>query len=174
MYLVVLINHIIPLLLIYIARYYFGFSERKGEVQPSSLGCLGLVCYLPSLFIVGNTTVTISSSVSSLLGVLRTASSNSRCWRLFRFRLRLLRVSRRNGMTKIPNSPKIMKYQMATSNHAMNIKQIATGTSNNHFKATLSLSVIFQIRATDPENDVGAETTIFSDANLLLIYSSIY
>lgn len=72
-------------------------------------------------------------------------------------------------MTKIPNSPKIMKYQMATSDNAMNIRQSAIGTNNNHFKVTLSLSVNFQIRAADPENDVGAETTIFSDANFSLI-----
>ena len=158
----------------FIPTYHFGFSERKGEVQPSALGCLSLMYYLPSLFMVGNITVTISSSVSSLLGLLRTASSNSRCWRLFRFRLRLLRVSRRNGITKMPNSPKMIKYQIATNDHDMNIKQSAIGTSNNHFKVALSLSVIFQIRATDPENDVGAETTIFSDASFSLIFSSVY
>ena len=63
----------------------------------------------------------------------------------------------------------MMKYQIATNDHAMNIRQSATGTNNNHFKVALSLSVIFQIRAADPENDVGAETTIFSDANFSLI-----
>ena len=84
-------------------------------------------------------------------------------------RLRPLRVRIRNGMTKMPNSPKMMKYQIATKDHAMNIRQSAIGTNNIHFKVALSLSVIFQIRAADPENDVGAETTIFSDANFSLI-----
>lgn len=63
----------------------------------------------------------------------------------------------------------MMKYQIATNDHAMNIRQSAIGTNNNHFKVTLSLSVNFQIRAADPENDVGAETTIFSDANFSLM-----
>lgn len=61
----------------------------------------------------------------------------------------------------------MMKYQMATSDQAIKIKQSAIGTSNNHFNAVLSLSVIFQIRAADPEKEVGAETTIFSEANFL-------
>ena len=70
-------------------------------------------------------------------------------------------------MTKIPNSPKIMKYQMATNDHAMNIRHSAIGTNSNHFRVALSLSVIFQIRAADPENDVGADTTIFSEDSFL-------
>ncbi len=74
-------------------------------------------------------------------------------------------------MTKIPNKPKMMKYQTATSDQAIKIKQSAIGTSRSHFKAVLSLSVIFQIRAADPENDVGAEAITFSDAKrLLMIY----
>lgn len=68
----------------------------------------------------------------------------------------------------MPNSPKMMKYQIATKDHAMNIKQSAIGTSNNHFKVALSLSVIFQIRAADPENDVGADMITFSDASFSL------
>ena len=142
---------------------------KKVEVQPSLLGCLCLAYYLPSLFIVGNMTVTISSSVSSLFWLFRTASSNSRCWRLFRLRLRPLRVRRRNGITKIPNSPKIMKYQMATSDHAMNIKQSAIGTSSNHFKRSLSDSVSFQILAAEPENEVGADTITFSEDRFVAI-----
>jgi len=51
----------------------------------------------------------------------------------------------------------------------MHIRQIAIGANTNHFKVALLLSVIFQIRAADPENDVGAEMTIFSDASLSLI-----
>ena len=74
----------------------------------------------------------------------------------------------------MPNSPKMMKYQIATNDHAMNIEQSAIGTSSNHFKRSLSDSVIFHIRAAEPENDVGAETTIFSDANFSLICSSVY
>lgn len=70
----------------------------------------------------------------------------------------------------------MMKYQMATNDHAMNIKHSAIGTNNNHFKVALSLSVIFQIRAADPENDVGAETTIFSNASFsfIIVYISFY
>ena len=60
------------------------------------------------------------------------------------------------------------KYQIATNDHAMKIRPKAIGTSNNHFKRSLSDYVIFQIRAADPENDVGAETTIF----LMLIFRS--
>ena len=70
-------------------------------------------------------------------------------------------------MTKIPNSPKMMKYQIATNDHAMNNKQSATGTSNNHFKISLSDSVSFQILAAEPESDVGADTTIFSEDSFL-------
>ncbi len=87
-------------------------------------------------------------------------------------RLRPLRVSRRNGITKIPNSPMIMKYQIATNDHAMKINISATGTSNSHFNHALSESVIFQMRAAEPENDVGADITTFSDASLLPIYSA--
>ena len=69
----------------------------------------------------------------------------------------------------MPNSPKIMMYQIATKDHAMNIEQSAIGTSSNHFKAALLLSVIRQIRAADPENDVGAETITFSEDSFVAI-----
>ncbi len=72
-------------------------------------------------------------------------------------------------MTKIPNKPKMTKYQIATSDHAIYIKQRAIGTSSSHFKAAFSLSVIRHIRAAEPENDVGAEMITFSDANLSAI-----
>lgn len=62
---------------------------------------------------------------------------------------------------------------MATRDHAINTRQRATGTSSNHLMTALSVLVIFQILAADPEKDVGAETTIFSDASLLLIFSSV-
>ena len=58
----------------------------------------------------------------------------------------------------------MMKYHIATKDQAMHIRQIAIGTNINHFKVALSLSVIFQIRAADPENDVGADMMTFSDA----------
>ena len=76
-------------------------------------------------------------------------------------RLRPLRVRRRNGITKMPNSPKIMMYQIATKDHAMNIEQSAIGTRTSHFTRSLSDSVIFQIRAAEPENEVDAETITF-------------
>ena len=72
-------------------------------------------------------------------------------------------------MTKIPNSPKIMKYQMATNDHAINIKQSAIGTSSNHFKRSLSDSVSFQILAAEPENEVGADTITFSEDSFVAI-----
>lgn len=74
----------------------------------------------------------------------------------------------------MPNSPKMMKYQIATKDHAMNIKQSASGTRTSHFRRSLSDSVIFQIRAAEPENDVGADTITFSDANLSAILSIHY
>lgn len=39
----------------------------------------------------------------------------------------------------------------------MPIKNNASGTSNNHFSRALSASVIFHMRAAEPENDIGAE-----------------
>lgn len=72
-------------------------------------------------------------------------------------------------MTKMPNSPKIMKYQIATNDHAMNIKQSAIGTSSNHFKRSLSDSVSFQILAAGPENEVGADTITFSEDSFVAI-----
>ena len=57
----------------------------------------------------------------------------------------------------------MMKYQIATNDHAMNIEQSAIGTSSNHFKRSLSDSVSFQILAAEPENEVGADTMTFSD-----------
>jgi hypothetical protein len=67
-----------------------------------------------------------------------------------------------------------MKYQMATKDHAMNIKQSAIGTRTSHFRRSLSDSVIFQIRAAEPENEVGADTITFSDASLSAILSIHY
>ena len=58
----------------------------------------------------------------------------------------------------------MMKYQIATNDHAMKIRPKAIGTSNNHFTRSLSDSVIFHIRAAEPENDVGADMMTFSDA----------
>lgn len=66
-----------------------------------------------------------------------------------------------------------MTYQTATRDHATNTRQSAIGTSNSHLTIGLSVLVIFQSRVADPENDVGAEATTFSDANLLLIFSSV-
>lgn len=62
----------------------------------------------------------------------------------------------------------MMMYQIATNDHAMKIRPRAIGTSNDHFKSSLFDFVSFQILAADPENDVGAEMTTFSDANCLL------
>lgn len=76
-------------------------------------------------------------------------------------------------MTKMPNKPKMMKYHIATKHHAIKMRQSAIGTSKNHLSAALSVSVIFHIRAADPEKEVGADTTTFSDASLSLIVSSI-
>lgn len=68
----------------------------------------------------------------------------------------------------------MMKYQIATKDHAMNIKQSAIGTRTNHFRRSLSDSVIFQIRAAEPENDVGADTITFSDDSFVAILSIHY
>lgn len=73
-------------------------------------------------------------------------------------------------MTNIPNNPKIITYHIATSDHAITTRQRAIGTSNSHFNAALFTSVIFQMRAAEPEKDVGADTTTFSDASLSLIF----
>lgn len=74
-------------------------------------------------------------------------------------------------MTNIPNSPKIMKYHIATNDQAISTSNSAIGTSTNHFRRLLSVSVTFQILAADPANEVGAETTTFSDASLFdMIY----
>lgn len=62
---------------------------------------------------------------------------------------------------------------MATRDHATNTKQSTIGTSNSHLTIALSVLVIFQSLAADPENDVGAEATTFSDASLLLIFSGV-
>ncbi len=84
-------------------------------------------------------------------------------------RLRPLRVSRRNGITKIPNSPKITIYHIKTSIHAPMMRHSAIGASNSHLSQTFLAVVIFQMRAAEPEKDVGAEIMIFSDANLSAI-----
>lgn len=62
---------------------------------------------------------------------------------------------------------------MATRDHAINIRQSAIGASSNHLTMALFVLVSFQILAAEPENEVGAATTTFSDANLLLIFSSV-
>lgn len=59
----------------------------------------------------------------------------------------------------------MMTYQMATRDHDTNIRQSAIGTSSSHLTVVLSVLVIFQILAADPENDVGADTTTFSEAS---------
>ena len=69
----------------------------------------------------------------------------------------------------MPNSPKIMMYQIATKDHAMNIEQSAIGTRTSHFTRSLSDSVIFQIRAAEPENEVGADTITFSEDSFVAI-----
>mgnify|MGYP007071066259 CR=1 FL=1 len=74
----------------------------------------------------------------------------------------------------MPNSPKMMKYQIATKDHAMNIKQSAIGTRTSHFRRSLSDSVILQIRAAEPENEVGADTMTFSDDSFVAILSIHY
>lgn len=59
-------------------------------------------------------------------------------------------------------------YQIATNDHAINIKHNATGANRSHFSHALSESVIFHMRAAEPENEVGADITTFSDLSLLL------
>lgn len=56
-----------------------------------------------------------------------------------------------------------MKYHIVTNDQAMNIRLIANGTSTNHFSKLLSVFVSFQIRAAEPENEVGADSTTFSE-----------
>lgn len=63
----------------------------------------------------------------------------------------------------------MMIYQIATSDHAMKIRPRAIGTSNNHFKKSLSDSVSFQILAAEPENEVGADTITFSEDSFVAI-----
>lgn len=66
----------------------------------------------------------------------------------------------------------MITYQIATNDHAMDTRHSAIGTSTSHFSRLLSVSVIFQILAAEPENEVGADTMTFSDASLLPIYSA--
>jgi hypothetical protein len=50
----------------------------------------------------------------------------------------------------------------------MQISMIARGISSSLIH-TLSTVVIFQVRAAEPEKDIGAEMTTFSDASLFLV-----
>jgi hypothetical protein len=65
-----------------------------------------------------------------------------------------------------------MKYHIATNDQAMKTKQSATGMRSSHLSQVLSVSVNFQIRAAEPENDVGADITTRSEASLSLILLS--
>lgn len=58
---------------------------------------------------------------------------------------------------------------MATSIQTHIIRKRANGTRIVHLSNKFSVAVIFQIRAADPEKDVGADITTFSDASLLFI-----
>ena len=69
----------------------------------------------------------------------------------------------------MPNSPKIMKYHIATNDQAMSMSSNATGTKMSHFNKSLLVSVSFHILAAEPENEVGADTITFSEDSFVAI-----
>ncbi len=62
----------------------------------------------------------------------------------------------------------MIKYQQATNTHAPMMRTSATGMSSA-LASRLLTCVIFQIRCAEPMNENGADTTTFSDGNLLLM-----
>lgn len=62
----------------------------------------------------------------------------------------------------------MIKYQQATNTHAPIMRTSATGM-NNALASGRSTCVIFQIRCAEPMNENGADTTTFSDDNLVLM-----